>query len=273
MQLPSLNLPKNSPLIPLMENLVTEAKNLSRTENIISPNKVDRFMTLTFDQGNSHNYASDLQANSNLSNRLKSLQKHLADTYEATIQSLIYALELHDGESRAHATRVAELTILLAREFGIPEQDLPYIRYGALLHDVGKIGVPGRILKKRGALTKKEWGIVKKHPTYAYELLSSFEFLKPALDIPYYHHERWDGSGYPHGLHGEQIPVAARIFSVVDVWDALRSNRPYRPATWSDDQILTYIQQHSGRYFEPQVVDAFLHLQRKIRLQLVPLPC
>jgi HD-GYP domain-containing protein (c-di-GMP phosphodiesterase class II) len=138
-----------------------------------------------------------------------------------------------------------------------------HIRRGALLHDIGKLGVPDNILLKPGSLTDEEWVIMKKHPTLAYELLSPIDYLYPALDIPYCHHEKWDGTGYPRGLQAEQIPLAARIFALVDVWDALCSDRPYRPA-WAKDKALEYIRSQSGKHFDPQIVEAFFALFDKL---------
>ncbi|MEW6718352.1 MAG: HD-GYP domain-containing protein, partial [Chloroflexota bacterium] len=132
-----------------------------------------------------------------------------------------------------------------------------HVRRGALLHDMGKLGIPDTILLKPGPLTEKEWEIMHQHPVYAYELLAPIPYLRPALDIPYCHHENWDGSGYPRKLKGEQIPLVARIFAVVDVWDALRSDRPYRKA-WPEEKALAYIQEQAGKHFDPQVVEAFL---------------
>jgi HD-GYP domain-containing protein (c-di-GMP phosphodiesterase class II) len=145
----------------------------------------------------------------------------------------------------------------LAKRLNINEDDLLHIRRGALLHDIGKMGVPDAILRKPGKLTPKEWEIMRRHPVYAHEWLSKIEYLQPALDIPYLHHEKWEGTGYPHGLKGERIPIAARIFAIVDVWDALRSDRPYRKA-WSREKTLAHIQAESGKHFDPQVVDAFM---------------
>jgi HD-GYP domain-containing protein (c-di-GMP phosphodiesterase class II) len=144
----------------------------------------------------------------------------------------------------------------LARALGIKDEELTHIRRGALLHDIGKMGIPDSILLKGGELTEEEQSIMRMHPTYAYGLISPITFLRPALDIPYCHHEKWDGSGYPRGLKGDQIPLAARAFAIVDVWDALRSDRPYRRA-WSKDQALTYIREQTGTHFDPQVVDVF----------------
>lgn len=192
--------------------------------------------------------------------QLKILQQQLMETYETTIQSWLHALELHDGESREHAFRVAEMTVKFARNLGIKEPRLFHIRNGALLHDIGKIGIPGSILKKGGPLSDAEWDVVRKHPTLAYELLAPIPFLKPALEIPFYHHERWDGNGYPNGLQGEQIPLTARIFSIIDVWDALRYSRPYRNESWPELKIIDYLHQQSGCHFDPVLVEAFVSL-------------
>ena len=151
------------------------------------------------------------------------------------------------------------MALRLADLMGISDEDQIHIRRGALLHDIGKLGVPDAILLKPGKLTDEEWVIMRQHPTHAYEMLSSVEYLKPALDIPYCHHEKWDGSGYPRGLLGEQIPLTARIFAIVDVWDALRSDRPYR-AGWTIQKTREYIREESGKHFEPRVVEAFLKL-------------
>ncbi|GAB4580805.1 MAG: hypothetical protein Fur0022_35470 [Anaerolineales bacterium] len=217
-------------------------------------------MTLLHDKALSTHYGFLPPNGDDVVEQLTSIYRHLVDTYESTIQGWILALELHDGESRAHAFRVAEMAVRLATEVGIKEPMLPHIRHGALLHDIGKLGVPGSILKKNGPLTNEEWVIMQKHPALAHELLAPIKFLEPALDIPIYHHEKWDGSGYPHGLRGEQIPLAARIFTVVDVWDALRSNRPYRTEAWSDKKIATYLQQQAGHSFDPMIVKTFVKL-------------
>jgi len=152
---------------------------------------------------------------------------------------------------------VTELTLKLAESMGISKQDLVHVRRGALLHDIGKLGVPDQILLKPDKLTNEEWEIMHQHPNYALEMLKPISYLRPALDIPYCHHEKWDGSGYPRGLKGEQIPLMARIFAVVDVWDALTSDRPYRPA-WTEEKALEYIREQAGLHFDPDIVDAFL---------------
>ena len=149
------------------------------------------------------------------------------------------------------------MTVKLARLIGLSEADLVQVRWGALLHDIGKMGVPDGILLKPGPLTDEEWVAMKKHPGFAFEMLSPIHYLRKALDIPYCHHEKWDGSGYPRGLKGAQIPLAARIFAVVDVWDALRSDRPYRPA-WTEEKVREHIRSLSGTHFDPEVVKVFL---------------
>ncbi len=157
---------------------------------------------------------------------------------------------------------MAELAVELAAAMGLRGETLTHIRRGAILHDIGKMAIPDSILKKNSGLTDEEWQVMKMHPVYSYNLLSQIEFLRPALDIPYAHHERWDGSGYPRGLKGEEIPLAARIFAVVDVWDALTDNRMYRPA-WKPQEALDYIRSLSGSQFDPRVVEAFCELIEK----------
>ena len=183
----------------------------------------------------------------------------LAIAYDATIAGWSRAMDLRDKATEGHTQRVSELTIRLARQMGIDPQELVHIRRGALLHDIGKLGVPDQILLKPGKLTEAEQAVMRQHPTYARNMLTPIAHLRPALDIPFCHHEKWDGTGYPQGLKGEQIPLSARLFAVVDVWDALGSDRPYRKA-WSREQILNHIQEESGKHFDPQVVTAFLKL-------------
>lgn len=181
----------------------------------------------------------------------------LALAYDATIEGWGRALDLKDEETAGHSRRVTDLTVRLAKKLGVSDDDLVDIRRGAILHDIGKMGVPDRILLKPGKLNDEEWSRMKSHTTFAYNLLSPIPFLRQALDIPYCHHEKWDGSGYPQGLKGEEIPLAARIFAVIDVYDALSSKRPYREA-WPQDKILNLIKNDAGTHFDPQVVDAFL---------------
>jgi hypothetical protein len=183
----------------------------------------------------------------------------LVQAYDATLAGWSYALELRDGETRGHTERVTALTLKLAEACGISGEELTHIRRGALLHDIGKLGVPDAILLKPGPLTAAEWEVMRLHPVYAYQWLQPIAFLRPALAIPYCHHERWDGSGYPRGLRGAQIPLAARIFAVADVWDALRSERPYHPP-WPADEVKAYIETQAGRMFDPEIVALFLDL-------------
>jgi putative nucleotidyltransferase with HDIG domain len=187
---------------------------------------------------------------------LKKANLDLSIAYDTTLEGWSKALEFFDHDTEGHTRRVTDLTMALATALHVPDAQLVLIRRGALLHDIGKMGIPGEILNKAGILTEEEVQIVRQHPRIAYKLLQPIPFLRPALDIPYCHHERWDGSGYPRGLKGEEIPLAARIFSVVDVWDALTSDRPYRKA-WTRSDALQYILSESGRYFDPAVVDMF----------------
>jgi putative nucleotidyltransferase with HDIG domain len=195
--------------------------------------------------------------NAELFDGLQRSNLELEMAYDATIEGWSQALDFRDRETEGHSQRVTELTVQLARAIGIPEKNINDIRRGALLHDIGKISVPDAILHKPGSLTDEEWGVMRRHPQLAYEMLLPINYLRAALDIPHSHHEKWDGTGYPRGLKGEQIPLPARIFAVVDVWDALTSDRPYRPA-WSKQKALEYIQEQAGKHFDPMVVDLFL---------------
>ncbi len=181
----------------------------------------------------------------------------LRNSYDDTLEGWVRLLDMRDKETEYHTQRVTEMTVRIARAMGYSTEEIEHIRRGALLHDIGKIAIPDAILFKPGSLNGEEWEIVKKHPVYAYEVLYPVSFLRPALDIPYCHHERWDGSGYPRGLKGEEIPLPARIFAVVDVWDALLSDRPYRKAM-SLTQTLQLIRENSGKHFDPKVVEIFL---------------
>jgi len=207
------------------------------------------------------NQAAIAIENTKLFDDLQRSNVNLTLAYDATIEGWSHALDLRDKETEGHTQRVTEMTLELARQIGISEEDLVHIRRGGLLHDIGKMGVPDNILLKPGSLTEDEWVIMRKHPLYAYEMLSPIAYLRPAMDIPYGHHEKWDGSGYPRGLKGEQIPLAARIFAVIDVFDALTSDRPYREA-WSRQKTLKHIKSGSGSHFDPRVVDAFLIMQK-----------
>jgi putative nucleotidyltransferase with HDIG domain len=197
--------------------------------------------------------------NSQLFEGLQRSNIELSLAYDATIEGWSAALDLRDKETEGHSQRVTEMTMKLAHVMGVGETDLIQVRRGALLHDIGKLGIPDHILLKPGILADEEWEIMRKHPTYAYEMLFHINYLKPALDIPYCHHEKWDGTGYPQGLKGEQIPLVARIFAIVDVWDAVTSERPYR-AAWSKEKALEFIMNEAGKHFDPQVVSAFVKL-------------
>ncbi len=183
----------------------------------------------------------------------------LALAYDATISGLSRALDLRDKETEGHTQRVVDLTVQLAQAMGINDAELVHVRRGALLHDMGKMGIPDSILLKPDKLTEEEWRIMRCHPQYALDMFSPIEYLRPALVIPYAHHEKWDGTGYPRGLKGEEIPLAARLFAIVDVWDALIHERPYRPA-WPRDMALDYIRDQAGKHFDPRVVRAFLSI-------------
>jgi PAS domain S-box-containing protein/putative nucleotidyltransferase with HDIG domain len=197
--------------------------------------------------------------NARLVNGLQIANLELLQAYDATILGWSMAMDFRDKETEGHTQRVTELTLALARKLGIPEDQMEHIRRGALLHDIGKMGIPDAILLKPGLLTNEERIIMQTHPKMAYDMLKSIDFLRPALEIPHLHHEKWDGSGYPYGLKGEEIPLPARLFAVIDVFDALTSDRPYRPA-WSKEKTLTYIQEQSGKHFDPEVVKQFLSL-------------
>ena len=186
----------------------------------------------------------------------------LAEAYEATIEGWSHVLDLRDKETEGHTQRVTEITVRLARALGVPEDEIIHLRRGALLHDIGKMAIPDGILQKPGPLTEDEWREMRRHPEYAHEMLSPIIYLRLALDIPYSHHERWDGTGYPRGLKGEEIPLSARIFSIVDVWDALLSNRPYRQGC-TEESVLEYIKNHAGTSFDPHLVQEFLILHQK----------
>jgi putative nucleotidyltransferase with HDIG domain len=192
--------------------------------------------------------------------QLEKANMELGIAYEATLRGWVSALEKRDKETEGHTKRVTVLTQRLAQKMGVDRDALEHITRGALLHDVGKMAISDLILRKEGPLTKEERAIMEKHPVYAYEMLKPIEFLRPALDIPYRHHEKWDGTGYPDGLKGEQIPFAARIFSVIDVWDALTSERPYRKPL-PHEEVRRMIKADSGKHFDPRVVDAFLELE------------
>lgn len=192
---------------------------------------------------------------------LENLQRanaELRQSYDATIEGWSRALDLRDRETEGHTRRVTDMAVGLARMMGIKEEKLIHARRGGLLHDIGKLGVPDNVLLKPGPLNEREWKIMRLHPQFAYEWLSKVPYLREALDIPYCHHEKWDGTGYPQGLKGESIPLTSRIFAIADVWDAITSDRPYRRA-WSRERAVEYIRMNSGLHFDPSVVDVFLN--------------
>jgi HD-GYP domain-containing protein (c-di-GMP phosphodiesterase class II) len=179
--------------------------------------------------------------------------------YETTLEGWSRALDLRDHNTQGHTARVAGLTVLLGQALGMDAEEMLHLRRGALLHDIGKMAIPDAILLKPGPLTEEEWEVMRRHPVYGYELLSPIAYLRPALDIPHFHHERWDGSGYPQGLKGEEIPLPARVFAVVDTWDALISNRPYRGKV-SEERARQIIRDGAGTDFDPRIVKVFLEL-------------
>ena len=190
---------------------------------------------------------------------LQRAHQGLREAYDKTIEGWVLALDLRDRETEGHTQRVTEMTIRLARVLGCTDEEIVQIRRGALLHDMGKMGIPDEILQKPGPLTDEEWIVMRRHPQYAYQMLSPISYLNQALIIPYYHHERWDGSGYPHGLKGDQIPLFARLFAVVDVWDALSSDRPYRKRM-PPREVTEYLEKEAGRLFDPAIVEKFVPL-------------
>lgn len=185
--------------------------------------------------------------------------KEFSSAYDATIQGWARALELRDKETLGHSKRVTALSLRLAERVGVKQENMEHIRRGALLHDIGKMSIPDTILTKVGPLTGEDWVILKRHPEIGYELLKSIEHLQPALDIPLYHHEKWDGSGYPYGLEGREIPLAARIFAIVDVWDSLLSERPFREA-WPRQIAVAYMEEQAGKHFDPDILVHFLEM-------------
>lgn len=200
--------------------------------------------------------------NSQLEDRVQMRTRELAEAYESMLEGLARALELRDKDTEGHSRRVTDTTLKIAQKMGIEGETLEDIRSGAILHDIGKISIPDEILHKRGRLTSEERVIIEKHPETAFQLLSRIPFLSKAIEIPYSHHEKWDGTGYPRKLKGRQIPLSARIFAVADVWDALSNNRPYNDA-WPREQIVEYFKEQSGRHFDPEIIELFLGMVEK----------
>ncbi|MCP4141066.1 MAG: HD domain-containing protein [Chloroflexi bacterium] len=249
----------------LSRRLATPVLNLTETATHIAAGQLELEAPLGGTAEVSRLAAAFNSMTAQLRDLIQSLQRantEITLAYDHTLVGWAHALELKDMETKGHSQRVVNMTIRLARAIGVSAENLVHLRRGALLHDIGKIGIPDSILLKPDKLSKEEWAIMSKHPEYVYEMISSISFLRPALDIPYYHHEKWDGSGYPHGLKGEKIPLGARIFAVVDIWDALNSDRPYREA-WPEEKVLAYIQEISGTHLDPNVVEKFMKIIKK----------
>jgi putative nucleotidyltransferase with HDIG domain len=212
------------------------------------------------------NVRAEMETNDEINTLVQSFNQMIANlsqsrdeilqAYDSALLGWMKALELRDKETEGHTERVTDMAVTLAGRLGITGEDLVNVRRGAILHDIGKMGIPDKILHKPGPLNDEEWEIMRKHPIHAYNMLSGIQFLKPALDIPQYHHENWDGKGYPYGLKGEQIPISARIFSVVDTWDALRSERPYK-AELSREESMRILEEDTGSKYDPEIVEAF----------------
>ena len=222
----------------------------------------DGNLSISLDAHGADEVAILTQSFNTMVSNLRQSKDSMLDAYDKTIEGWAKALELRDNETMGHSARVAALTLELASALSIDERDMDDLRRGALLHDIGKMGIPDSILLKPGRLTAKEMEMMRNHPVFARELLNQINFLRPAMAIPSFHHEKWDGSGYPNGLVGKEIPIGARIFAVIDVWDALTSDRPYRKA-WSKKKALQYIQDNAGVHFDPQVVNAFLDIVKR----------
>jgi putative nucleotidyltransferase with HDIG domain len=227
--------------------------------NIVGPNLSEKDIPAV--RAFSNQIAVALE-NSRLVERLMFAKDELDSAYQSTLEGWVQALDLRDQETEGHTLRVAETTVRLAEFVGLPETDVPHILRGALLHDIGKMAIPDSILRKPGPLDANEWDEMKKHPVYAYQWLSKIDYLKPALDIPYCHHERFDGSGYPRGLENEEIPINARLFAVVDVWDAMTSDRPYRKRMPKED-VTDFLKSKAGILFDKHSVRHFLDLKEK----------
>ena len=262
-----LSIPENQCL--LLEGLQEEGFQTYYAVSLISDSRLigvlELFKRISFTADNHWRNFLEMLANQiaiaihtlQLYQNLQTAHQKLIEAYDLTITGWSHALDLRDKETEDHTQRVTDLTVQMAKMMGLDEETIIHIRRGALLHDIGKIGIPDKILLKPGSLTAEEWSVMRTHPILAYDLMAPIEYLQPALDIPYCHHEKWDGTGYPRGLKGEEIPLAARIFAVVDVYDALISDRPYRKA-WQKEQALDYIRSQAGTHFDPQVVELFM---------------
>jgi len=219
-------------------------------KRLFTPNEIDLCHVLSYE-------VSLAIANAQLYEKTQRAVIDISQAYDATLEGWSRMLDMRDHVTEEHTHRVTNLTVNLATRLGVHKTELGHIRRGALLHDIGKMAIPDSILQKPGPLTETEWAIMQSHPEKAYQILSQIDYLSHAIDIPYCHHEKWDGTGYPRRLSGEQIPLSARIFTVVDVYDALTSDRPYRKA-WDKEKALKYIQEQSGKHFYPEIVVAFI---------------
>jgi putative nucleotidyltransferase with HDIG domain len=219
------------------------------------------FLTLNRElRGREADYQEHLTEIEQLFQQLKTKNDELLDAYDRTIFGWSRVLEMRNREVKDHSRRVTEMTLRLARFMRIPQADLVHIRRGALLHDIGKMAIPDSVILKDGQLSEDERALIRRHPLFGFEMVSEIEFLRPAMDILLCHHEKWDGTGYPFGLAGDQIPLYARIFSVVDVWDAITSDdRTYRRAD-PPEVAADFLRIHSGEQFDPTIVDAFLRM-------------
>jgi len=191
--------------------------------------------------------------------RVKDSEVELRKNYDLTLESWAKVLEYRDKETEGHSRRLVELSTRLAQELGLTPEAIGHLRHGALLHDIGKLAIPDEILLKPGALNDVERRTMEQHPAYAKQMLAQVAFLQPCVEVAYSHHERWDGLGYPQGLKGEEIPLSARIFAVVDQWDALTSDRPYRKA-WTKEKVIAYLQENAGKIYDPEIVNVFLKI-------------
>lgn len=204
----------------------------------------------------------------NLVMDFEKMKSHLLSVYDGRIERWLQAMDIYDRGITGHTLRVTAISLVLGRSLGLKKEQLVYIQYGTLLHDIGKLGIPDAIIQKPGKLTREEFQVVQKHPVYAYEWLAKRDDYQPAKVIPLFHHERWDGTGYPRRLKGKEIPLLARVVAIVDVWDALISDRPYRRAM-SNEQAVRIIKSESGKHFDPNIVKQFLKLGL-VKAQTVP---
>lgn len=247
-------------VIGVLAVLDFDASKRLQKDDLVSLGEVARLASIALDNARLYNTARlEITNRAEIELQLRAAFEKLDSTYDTTLEGWARALDLRDCETEGHSRRVASVAVQMARVLKLPEDQHIHIWRGALLHDIGKLGVPDAILLKPASLTEEEWQIMRLHPIYGYDWLLPIEYLKPALAIPRSHHERWDGTGYPDRLRGKDIPIQARIFAPIDVWDALSSNRPYR-RSWPADRIREHIRSLSGSHFDPEVVDAFLSL-------------